>query len=70
MLRNIGTADRRIRIVVGFALLALVFMGPRTAWGYLGLIPIGTGVFGYCPLYRLFGVSTNRSRPAHPGGTG
>ena len=70
MLRNIGTADRWIRIVIGFGLLALVFTGPQTAWGYLGLIPLATALFGYCPLYQALGISTNHSRPAHPGGAG
>ena len=70
MLRNIGTADRWVRIVVGFGLLALVFTGPQTAWGYLGLLPIATALVGFCPIYRAFGISTNRSRATHPGRTG
>lgn len=61
MRRNIGMLDTVLRIVIGIALLALVFTGPRTPWGYLGLVPILTGIFGFCPLYRLFGFSTNRA---------
>ena len=57
---NIGTLDRTIRIVLGVVLLALVFVGPQTRWGYLGLIPLVTGIVGYCPLYRVLGISTNR----------
>ena len=58
LIRNVGTVDRTIRIVVGLALLALTFVGPKTPWGYLGLIPLLTGVVGTCPLYTLFGVSS------------
>ena len=70
MLRNMGTADRWIRIVIGVGLLALVFKGPRTAWGYLGLVPLATALFGYCPLYQALGISSNRTRRAHTGGPG
>lgn len=55
---NEGTADRLIRVVVGLAILSLVFVGPKTAWGYLGLIPLVTGLVGHCPLYRMIGLST------------
>ena len=63
MHRNIGNVDRMIRIVLGLVLLSLVFVGPRTAWGYLGLLPLGTALVGYCPLYGLLRTSTNR--PGH-----
>ena len=68
MPRNIAAFERVARIVVGLLLLVLVFAGPRTAWGYLGLIPLLTGVFGYCPLYHALGISTNRERTS--GGAG
>ena len=55
MTRNIGSTDRLVRIVLGLGLLLLAFEGPRTAWGYLGLLPLATGVLGYCPLYHAFG---------------
>jgi hypothetical protein len=58
MRRNIGSFDRTVRIVLGIGLLALVFIGPQTAWGYLGLIPLATALIGFCPLYRLVGWST------------
>ena len=64
MFRNIGALDRAIRIVLGIVLLALVFVGPRTPWGYLGLIPVLTAVAGYCPLYGLFRISSCPGRPA------
>lgn len=56
--KNESNLDRTLRVVVGVALLALVFVGPRTPWGLVGLIPLLTGIVGVCPLYRLVGVST------------
>ncbi|GAA6200979.1 DUF2892 domain-containing protein [Aquicoccus sp. SU-CL01552] len=58
MLRNEGALDRILRIVFGLALLSLIFIGPKTMWGLVGLIPLLTGLAGYCPLYRLLGFST------------
>ncbi len=55
---NEGIADRLIRVVLGLALLAIVFFGPQTPWGWLGLVPLLTGIVGYCPVYRFFGFST------------
>jgi hypothetical protein len=50
--------DRGLRVVVGLGALSLAFVGPHSLWGLLGLIPLMTGTFGVCPLYRLFGFST------------
>lgn len=58
MQANIGTADRILRVVVGLALLSLVFVGPKTLWGLVGLIPLATAGIRFCPLYRLFGIRT------------
>jgi hypothetical protein len=55
---NEGTLDRGIRVVVGLAVLSLAFIGPRTPLGYLGAVPLLTGLIGFCPAYRLFGLST------------
>ncbi|HVU04976.1 MAG TPA: DUF2892 domain-containing protein [Polyangiaceae bacterium] len=66
MQSNEGTADRVLRVVVGLILLSLVFTGPKTAWGYLGAIPLLTGLVGYCPLYRVLGMSTRARRPNDP----
>jgi hypothetical protein len=55
---NEGAADRALRVVLGIAILSLAFVGPRTPWGYLGFVPLLTGVFGFCPLYTVFGCST------------
>jgi hypothetical protein len=58
MTRNMGTADRTIRAIVGVVLLALVFVGPQTAWGWIGIIPLATALLGNCPAYSLIGVRT------------
>jgi len=60
MKTNLGSTDRLLRIVAGIGLLTLVFVGPQSAWGYLGLIPLLTGVFGFCPAYCPLGLSTCR----------
>lgn len=58
MTRNIGTFDRWFRIIVGLALLALVFVGPKTPWGLVGLVPLITGLARFCPAYSVAGAST------------
>ena len=58
MTLNEGTLDRVVRVALGILLLSLVFFGPKTGWGLLGLIPLLTGVVGFCPLYRVIGVRT------------
>jgi hypothetical protein len=60
---NEGTLDRGIRILLGLGLLALAVVGPRTLWGLLGLVPLATGLWGFCPLYRALGISTCPARP-------
>ena len=50
--------------IVGIVLIALVFVGPKTPWGLIGLVPLATGALGFCPLYRLIGVSTCSSKRA------
>ena len=60
MAQNENNVDRLIRLVVGIALLSLVFVGPHTAWGWIGLIPLATAAVGFCPLYRLVGIDTCR----------
>ncbi len=50
--------ERVIRVIFGLCALALVFVGPKTRFGYLGIIPLLTGLIGSCPLYTLFGFST------------
>lgn len=58
MKTNVGTLDRLLRVIVGLALIALVFVGPKTAWGWIGVIPLLTAAVGYCPAYRLLGICT------------
>lgn len=50
--------ERVIRVLIGLALLAIVFVGPKTPWGWLGIIPLITGFTGLCPLYTALGIST------------
>ncbi|MCC7052147.1 MAG: DUF2892 domain-containing protein [Gemmatimonadaceae bacterium] len=56
--QNVGSIDRIGRLVLGAGLLSLTVIGPQTAWGYLGLVPLLTGAMGSCPLYTLFGFSS------------
>jgi hypothetical protein len=56
--------DRVLRVLIGVGLLALAFVGPKTPWGYLGIIPILTAVFSFCPAYALLGLSTCRNAHA------
>ncbi|SFS19439.1 YgaP family membrane protein [Yoonia litorea] len=58
MTRNEGTIDRALRVVLGLVLLSLVFVGPQTPWGWVGLVPLLTGLVGTCPLYSILGVNT------------
>ena len=58
MTHNEGTVDRVVRIALGLGLLALVFVGPHTWLGLVGIVPLVTGLVGFCPLYRLIGVRT------------
>lgn len=55
---NEGTLDRALRVTLGVALLAIVFVGPKTPFGLVGLVPLITGLVGMCPIYSLLGVST------------
>ena len=58
MEKNVGNLDRSIRIVVGVGLLSLVFVGPQTPFGWVGLILVLTGLAYRCPLYSLLGIKT------------
>ncbi|MCK6447780.1 MAG: DUF2892 domain-containing protein [Planctomycetes bacterium] len=50
--------ERVLRVAIGVALIALVFAGPKTPWGWIGVVPLATGLIGSCPLYTLFGWRT------------
>lgn len=58
--RNVGNTDRVLRLALGVGLIALVFIGPKTAWGWIGLIPILTALTRICPVYSLMGLSSCR----------
>jgi hypothetical protein len=55
---NEGAFDRAFRIVLGLVLMSLMFFGPHAWWGMFGVIPLVTGIVGYCPLYRVLHVNT------------
>ncbi|NBC35650.1 DUF2892 domain-containing protein [Novosphingobium sp. FSY-8] len=55
---NEGTIDRALRVIAGLVLIALVFVGPQTPWGWVGVVPLLTGLMGFCPLYTVLGLNT------------
>ncbi|MDX1352131.1 MAG: DUF2892 domain-containing protein [Thiomicrorhabdus sp.] len=55
---NVGTLDRLIRIILGLVLIALAYTDTIGAWGYIGIVPLATGLLRWCPLYTLLGVQT------------
>lgn len=55
---NVGISDRWMRMPLGLALILLVFIGPQTPWGWLGLFLLVTGLLRFCPFYKLLGVTT------------
>lgn len=59
---NEGALDRIIRVIVGLAIISLVFIGPKTPWAWFGLVPLLTGLTGFCPAYALFGIRTCPAR--------
>jgi hypothetical protein len=58
MKKNLGGIERFARVLLGLIVLSLAFVGPRSPWAYLGIIPLATGLVGWCPPYALFGFST------------
>jgi hypothetical protein len=59
MKKNVGTIDRSIRIIAGLALLGLAATGKM--WGLIGIVPLLTGIIGWCPPYQLLGINTGVS---------
>ncbi len=55
---NVGGLDRGARIVAGLVLLGLAVTGTVGVWGYIGLVPLATGLMGSCPLYSVYGLNT------------
>lgn len=58
MKANVGTIDRVVRIVVGLLLIGLSLAGVIGWWGWIGVVPLATGLFRFCPVYPLLGIST------------
>ncbi|ERS87712.1 YgaP family membrane protein [Halomonas sp. PBN3] len=58
MTRNVGGIDRIARIVVGIVLILLALTGTIGAWGWIGVVPLATGLFNFCPAYKLLGMNT------------
>jgi len=57
-MKNVGRLDQILRILIGVMALSLVFIGPQTVWGWLGVIPLMTGLVNFCPLYKILGLKT------------
>jgi hypothetical protein len=57
-MKNEGMVDRSIRVILGVVLISLVFIGPQSPWGWVGLVPLITGIIGFCPLYKIIGLNT------------
>jgi hypothetical protein len=55
---NVGGLDRMLRIIVGIALIVMTLAGAIGVWGWIGVIPLATGLLRTCPLYSLFGINT------------
>ena len=58
MKSNVGSIDRGIRVVAGLALIGLAATGTVGVWGWLGLVPLATGLIGWCPPYAMLGINT------------
>lgn len=58
MKANVGTIDRALRIIVGLALIGLTLNGNISVWGWIGVVPVLTGIFRFCPAYPILGIST------------
>lgn len=71
MKANIGTIDRSLRIVAGLLLIGLSLSGVIGVWGWIGLVPLATGIFRFCPVYTLLGikpVTVAERQPLHTSG--
>jgi len=61
---NVGSVDKIIRIAAGAGLISLVFIGPQTPWGWIGIVPIATALISWCPLYTIIGLNTCAKKSA------
>jgi len=62
MKHNVGGIDKLVRIVVGAVLIGLALTGTIGAWGWIGVLPLATGLFNFCPAYKLLGINTDKSK--------
>lgn len=60
MKQNVGGIDKILRIIIGVVLISLVFIGPKTPWGWIGVIVLATGLFNFCPAYLPFKFTTKK----------
>ena len=60
---NEGGLDRGLRVIVGLLLVGLAATGTVGAWGWIGVVPIATGLIGWCPAYTIFGINTCATKP-------
>ena len=58
MQHNVGTIDRALRVIIGLGLISLVFIGPKTYWGWIGLLPLILAFVRFCSLYKIICIST------------
>ena len=62
MKANVGSIDRILRVLLGLALIGLTLTGTIGMWGWLGVVPLATGLIGWCPPYAMLGISTCKMR--------
>jgi len=55
---NVGGIDRMLRIIVGLVLIGLAITGTTGAWAWIGVVPLATGIFRFCPAYPVLGINT------------
>lgn len=58
MKANVGGVDRALRVIVGIVLIGLTLAGTIGAWGWIGILPLATGLFRMCPAYSVIGINT------------
>jgi hypothetical protein len=58
MKKNVGGVDRLLRVIIGLALIAWVLFAAGPTWAWIGVVPLLTGLFNFCPAYRLLGINT------------
>ncbi|TSE19636.1 hypothetical protein Talka_01355 [Tepidimonas alkaliphilus] len=67
MTRNVGGLDRVLRIIIGLALIVATATGTIGVWGWIGILPLATGLIGWCPPYAIFGINTCKTEPKQEG---